>query len=116
MGNPLSAPSGASASGIRLVILIAALCVALAGLTGCMTVTVSNSLLMGSTINQDKPIRAGVSTTGEAIGEVIKAAGWGGPDIGALKDIIEQWLKTKKAVPVGPQSRVHPFRWELRRC
>jgi hypothetical protein len=69
--------------------IVALIAVLLLGVSGCMTVSITDSIVMGG-INQDKPIRAGVSTTGEAIGEAIKAAGYGGfnMDIGkAIEDL-----------------------------
>lgn len=88
------ARSDASVSGIRPVIWIAACFAVLAVLTGCMTVTVTDSLLINSSLTQDKPVRAGMSTTGEAVGEMIKAAGYGNPiDIEAIKAAIEEYRK-----------------------
>jgi hypothetical protein len=66
-------------------------------LCGCMTVNVTDSLLVNSSLSQEKPIRAGVSTTGEALGELIKAAGWGGPalDVETLTGLIEEYRKLR---------------------
>ena len=84
-------------------------------LAGCMTVEVHDSLLVNSSVEQDKPVRAGLSTTGEAIGEALKAAGYGSPiSLDDLKAAIQEYRKLKESIK--PQSRVHPFKWELRRC
>jgi hypothetical protein len=62
-----------------LFIFLAALVVAGWLLMGCMSISITNyatgtnSKIVNST-TQDKPIRAGVSTTGEAIGEALGAA------------------------------------------
>jgi hypothetical protein len=105
-----NARSAVSVSGIRAVTWIAASFAVLAVLTGCMTVTVQDSILINSSVAQDKPIRAGLSTTGEAIGEVLKAAGYGNPiDLDAIKTILEEYRKIKAMKQ--QESRVHPIDW-----
>jgi hypothetical protein len=70
--------------------------VLLTALGGCMTVTIQDSIIIGSTVTMDKPIRAGISTTGEAIGEALKAAGYGNPiDIEAIKTAVEEYRKIR---------------------
>ena len=71
----------------------------LISLSGCMSLTVSNSLLIGSGVTQEKPIEAGISTTGKDIGDAVRAAGWGGPNIGEFKGIVEEFLKERKNRP-----------------
>jgi hypothetical protein len=74
-----------------IVLLLMAL-----SLSGCMTLTITDSVLISSGITQDKPVRAGLSTTGEALGEIVKAAGWGGPvDAEALRGILEEYRKLR---------------------
>ena len=66
-------------------------------LSGCMSLTIQDSLLVNSTIGQEKPIEAGISTTGKDLGELVKAAGWGGPslDFEKLQGLIGEWRKLR---------------------
>ena len=62
----------------------------------CTTITITNSLLVNTTLTQDRPVRAGISTTGEDIGEALKAAGFGNPvSIEDLKDIVAEYRRIK---------------------
>jgi hypothetical protein len=60
------------------------------GMAGCMSMTnnydLSNSIMISSG-NQDKPVDAGISTTGKDVGDAIKAAGWGGPGLPSIDEV-----------------------------
>jgi hypothetical protein len=102
-------PCHAHVKWIALSVVLLVVC-----LGGCMSITIQDSLIINSGVAQDKPIRAGVSTTGEAIGEALKAAGYGNPiDVEAIKSVIEEVRKIK-AKKVSPLSRIHPFDWRKR--
>lgn len=86
--------------------------VAIISVMGCSTTNLSNCILVNSTLSQDKPIRAGISTTGEALGEMIKAAGFGNPiSIDEIKQMIDALKSLRQQ-----QSMIHPFKWECKRC